>query len=191
MSTTIPGNIMRIKDALDAHFDSLGFEWKTQESQVAHSQAKPTIFALVCAERNGLNFPVVCPSVTIELRGVEVEPSDCAELDIVCHCVVVNSAILQREKTVMLDDGIHYAYLDEDGHTDAGVVEALFSDCLLLGEETLNALRGLAGVSELALIPPATLDDFPYCQCQAVCKVNMLSQRKPNPPAQPDYYDLL
>lgn len=88
----------------------------------------------------------------------------------------LNSAILEREKAVMLDDGIHYAYLDEDGYTDEGVVEALFSDCLLLGEETLNALRGIASVSELALIPPTTLEDFPHCQCQVMATISMLTQ---------------
>ncbi len=176
MATTIPGTIGRIKDALDAHFDGKGFEWKTQESQTEHSQAKPTVFAMFCAERNSRNFPVVCPSVTIELRGAEVENSDCISLDIACHCVVVNSAIIAREKAVMLDDGIHYAYLNEDGFTEDGVVEALFSDCLLLGEETLNALRCVAGVSDLALIPPASLEDFPYCQCQVVATVSMLTQ---------------
>ena len=176
MATTISGTIERIKAALDAHFASKGFAWKTQESQTEHSQAKPTVFALVCAERNSRNFPVVCPSVTIELHGAEVENSDRILLDIVCHCVVVNSAILQREKTVALDDGIHYAYLDEDGYTDEGVVEALFADCLLLGEETLNAFRGVAGVSDLVFIPPSSLDDFPYCQCQVMASVSMLTQ---------------
>lgn len=176
MATTIPGTIGRIKTALDAHFDSKGFAWKTQESQSEHEQAKPTVFALVCAERNSRNFPVVCPSVTVELRGAEVENSDRILLDIVCHCVVVNSAILQREKAVMLEDGIHYTYLNEDGFAEEGVVEALFSDCLLLGEETMNALRGVAGVSDLAFIPPSSLEDFPYCQCQVVATVSMLTQ---------------
>lgn len=176
MATTISGTIGRIKDALDAHFDSVGFELKTQESQTEYTKAKPTVFAFVCAERNGRNFPVICPSVTVELRGAEVENSDRILLDIACHCVVVNSSFLAREKTVMLDDGIHYAYLNEDGFTDEGVVEALFSDCLSLGEETLNALRGVAGVSDLAFIPPSSLDDFPYCQCQVMATVSMLTQ---------------
>ena len=114
--------------------------------------------------------------MTIELRGAVVENTDRMSLDIACHCVVVNSAIIEREKAVILDDGIHYAYLDEDGYTDAGVVEALFADCLLLGEETLNALRGMAGVSELALIPPTTLEDFPHCQCQVMATISMLTQ---------------
>ena len=131
---------------------------------------------MTCAQRTADNWPTVCPSVTIELRGAEVENSDRIALEIACHCVVVNSAILEREKAVMLDDGIHYAYLDEDGYTDAGVVEALFADCLLLGEEALNALRGMASVSELALIPPTTLEDFPHCQCQVMATISMLTQ---------------
>lgn len=176
MATTIPGTIERIKAALDAHFASKGFAWKTQESQDEHEQAKPTVYALTCAQRTADNWPTVCPSVTIELRGAAVENTDRFSLDIACHCVVVNSAILEREKAVMLDDGIHYAYLNEEGYTDEGVVEALFADCLLLGEETLNALRGVAGVSDLALIPPATLEDFPHCQCQVVATVSMLTQ---------------
>lgn len=176
MATTITATIDRIKNALDAYFDSKGFEWKTQESQSEHEQAKPTVFSLVCAERTGDNWPTICPSVTIELRGAEVETSDRISLDIACHCVVVNSAILEREKTVMLDDGIHYVYQDEDGYTDNGVVDALFADCILLGEETMNALRGMSGVSELAIIPPSTLDDFPHCQCQVVCTFSMLTQ---------------
>lgn len=176
MATTISGTIGRIKAALDAHFNGKGFAWKTRESQDEHEQAKPTVYAMTCAQRTGDNWPTVCPSVTIELHGAEVENSDRILLDIVCHCVVVNSAILEREKTVRLDDGIHYAYLNEDGYTDEGVVEALFADCLLLGEETLNALRGVAGVSDLALIPPATLEDFPHCQCQVMATVSMLTQ---------------
>lgn len=83
---------------------------------------------MTCAQRTADNWPTVCPSVTIELRGAEVENSDRIALEIACHCVVVNSTILEREKAVMLDDGIHYAYLDEDGYTDEDVVEALFSD---------------------------------------------------------------
>lgn len=86
----------------------------------------------------------------------------------------MNSAILEREKTVEVD-GVHH-FLNGEGYTDEGVVEALFADCLLLGEETLNALRGVAGVSDLALIPPATLEDFPHCQCQVVATVSMLTQ---------------
>lgn len=174
MATTIPGTIGRIKDALDTHFDGKGFEWKTQESQSEHEQAKPTVFAMVCAERNSRNFPVVCPSVTIELRGAAVENADRIMLDIACHCMVVNSAILEREKTVGVD-GVHH-FLTNEGYTDEGVVEALFSDCLLLGEETLNALRCVAGVSDLALFPPASLEDFPYCQCQVMATVSMLTQ---------------
>lgn len=174
MATTIPATIGRIKGALDAHFASKGFEWKTRESQDEHEQAKPTVYALTCAQRTGDNWPTVCPSVTIELRGAAVETTDRIALDIVCHCVVVNSAILEREKTVEVD-GIHH-FLTDEGYTDEGVVEALFSDCLLLGEETMNALRGVSGVSDLALIPPATLEDFPHCQCQVVATVSMLTQ---------------
>lgn len=66
--------------------------------------------------------------------------------------------------------------LTAGGYTDEGIVEALFSDCLLLGEETMNALRGVPSVSDLALIPPATLEDFPHCQCQVVATVSMLTQ---------------
>ena len=175
MATTIPGAIGRIKNALDAHFDSKGFEWKTRESQDVHEQAIPTVFAMVCADRTADNWPTICPSITIELKDASVM-RDAVSLNIVCHCVVVNSAILQREKAVMLDDGIHYVYQDVDGYTEEGVVEALFSDCLLLGEETLNAIRGLSGVSDLALVPPSSLDDFPYCQCQVIASVSMLTQ---------------
>lgn len=174
MATTIPATIGCIKDALDAHFASKGFAWKTRESQDEHEQAKPTVYALVCAQRTGDNWPTVCPSVTIELRGATVETADRIALDIACHCVVVNSAILEREKTVEVD-GVHH-FLPDEGYTDEGVVEALFSDCLLLGEETMNALRGVSGVSDLALILPATLEDFPHCQCQVVATVSMLTQ---------------
>lgn len=174
MATTITATIDRIKNALDAYFDSKGFEWKTQESQSEHEQEKPTVFSLVCAERTGDNWPTICPSVTIELRGAEVENSDRIALDIVCHCVVVNSAILEREKTVEVD-GVHH-FLTNEGYTDEGVVEALFADCLLLGEETLNALLGVSGVYDIALIPPKTMDDFPHCQCQVVASVSMLSR---------------
>lgn len=174
MATTISATIGRIKDALDAHFSQSGLEWKTQESQCEHEQGKPTVFAMVCAERNERNFPVVCPSVTIELRGAEVETTDRIMLDVVCHCVVVNSAILEREKTV--EDGGTWHFIHRDGYTDAGVVEALFADCLLLGEETLNALRDVTGVSNLALVPPETMDDFPYCQCKVVASISMLTQ---------------
>lgn len=110
----------------------------------------------------------------IELRGAVVENTDRMSLDIACYCVVVNSAILEREKTVGVD-GVHH-FLTNEGYTDEGVVEALFSDCLLLGEETLNALRCVAGVSDLALFPPASLEDFPYCQCQVMATVSMLTQ---------------
>lgn len=182
MATTIPATIERIKAALDAHFDGKGFAWKTRESQSEHEQAKPTVYAMTCAQRTGDNWPTVCPSVTIELRGAVVENTDRIMLDIACHCVVVNSAILEREKTVMLDDGLHYAYLDEDGYTDEGVVEALFSDCLLLGEETLNALRSIAGVSNVRLVPPDTMDDFPHCQCQVTATVTALTRYIPDIP---------
>ena len=74
MATTIPGTIERIKAALDAHFASNGFAWKTQESQDEHEQAKPTVYALTCAQRTADNWPTVCPSVTIELRGAAVSP---------------------------------------------------------------------------------------------------------------------
>ena len=176
MATTIPGAVGRIKDALDAHFETKGFAWKTRESQCEHEQGKPVVFALVCAERTADNWPTRCPSVTIELRDVAIEGADRATLDIACHCVVVNSAILEREKTVMLEDGIHYAYLDEDGYTDEGVVEALFSDCLLLAEETMHALRRIEGVGNVHLIPPATFEDFPHCQCQVTATVAALPQ---------------
>lgn len=174
MATTIPATIGRIKDALDAYFADKGFAWKTRESQTEHEQAKPTVYALVCAQRTGDNWPTVCPSVTIELRGAEVETTDRMLLDIECHCVVVNSAILEREKTVEVD-GIHH-FLTDEGYTDEGVVEALFSDCLLLAEETMNALRNVSGVSGIGIIPPATLEDFPHCQCQVVATVPMLTQ---------------
>lgn len=179
MATTIPGAIGRIKDALDAHFDSKGFEWKTRESQDVHEQARPTVFALVCADRTADNWPTICPSITIELKDAGVM-RDAVSLNIVCHCVVVNSAILQREKDVMLDDGIHYTYLDEDGYTDEGVKASLFSDCLLLAEETMNALRAMDGVTNIKLIPPDSLDDFPHCQCQVSATVSMLAQFIPD-----------
>ena len=72
MATTITGAIGRIKDALDAHFAAKGLEWKTEESQTVHTQAKPTVYALVCAERTGDNWPTACPSITIELREAAV-----------------------------------------------------------------------------------------------------------------------
>ena len=174
MATTIPATIGRIKDALDAHFASKGFEWKTRESQDEHEQAKPTVYAMTCAQRTGDNWPTVCPSVTIELRGAAVENTDRISLDIACHCVVVNSAILEREKTVEVD-GVHH-FLNGEGYTDEGVVEALFSDCLLLAEETMNALRNVPGVSDIGIIPQASMEDFPHCQSQVVATVSMLTQ---------------
>lgn len=174
MATTIPATIGCIKTALDAHFADKGFEWKTQESQSEHEQAKPTVYALVCAQRTGDNWPTACPSVTVELRGAAVENTDRISLEIACHCVVVNSAILEREKTV--GDGGVWHFINEDGYTEDGVVEALFSDCLLLGEETLNALRGISGVANIKLIPPAILDDFPHCQCQVTATVTALTR---------------
>lgn len=57
MATTIPATIGHIKAALDAHFASKGFEWKTRESQDEHEQAKPTVYALICAERTADNWP--------------------------------------------------------------------------------------------------------------------------------------
>lgn len=177
MATTIPGTIGRIKDALDAHFDSKGFEWKTEESQSEHHQAKPTVFALVCAERTSDNWPTVCPSVTIELQDATVMHESLA-LNIVCHCVVVNSAIIEREKMVKVDD--HYEFIDADGYTDEGVKEALFTDCLLLAEETMNALRAIAGVSNIKLIPPASFEDFPHCQCQVAATLAALTQFIPD-----------
>lgn len=177
MATTIPGTVERIKNALDAHFDSKGFEWKTQESQTEHSQAKPTVFAMVCAERNSDNWPTVCPSVTIEIQDATVT-NDAMAINFVCHCVVVNSAILEREKTVKVDD--HYEFQNIDGYTDQGAVEALFADCLLLAEETLNALRALAGVSGIRLIPPANFEDFPHCQCQVTATISALTQFIPD-----------
>ncbi len=179
MATTIPGTIGRIKTALDAHFNGKGFEWKTRESQDVHEQAKPMVYALVCAERTSDNWPTVCPSVTIELQDVTVMHESLA-LNIVCHCVVVNSAIIEREKAVMLEDGVHYAFLDADGYTDEGVKEALFSDCLALAEETMNALRAIAGVSNIKLMPPASFEDFPHCQCQVTATVTALTQFIPD-----------
>ena len=137
MATTITATIGRIKDALDAHFDGRSLAWKTGESQDGHEQAKPTVYALVCAERTDDNWPTVCPSITIEMQEAGAT-NDALTCNIVCHCVVVNSAIIEREKTVMLDDGVHYAFLDADGYTDHGVKSALFSDCLALAEETMN-----------------------------------------------------
>lgn len=174
MATTIPATIGRLKDALDAHFAGKGFEWKTRESQDKHEQAKPTVYALVCAQRTGDNWPAVCPSVTLELRGAAVETADRISLDIACHCVVVNSAILEREKTVEVD-GVHH-FLTDEGYTDEGVVEALFADCLLLAEETMNALRNVTGVSDIGIIPPATMEDFPHSQSQVVATVSMPTQ---------------
>lgn len=178
MATTIPAAIGRIKAALDAHFASKGFEWKTQESQTEHAQAKPIVFALVCAERTGDNWPTACPSVTIELRNVAVENASRSVLDLACHCVVVNSAIIEREKTVKVGD--HYEFLDADGYTDQGAVEALFGDCLLLAEETMNALRGVDGVSKVVLVPPDGIEDYPHCQCQVTASVAMLTQFVPD-----------
>lgn len=175
MATTIPGVIERVKKALDAHFDSRGFAWKTRESQGKHEQARPTVYALVCAERTADNWPTVCPSVTVVLQDAAVT-HESMTLNIACHCAVVNSAIIEREKTVMLEDGIHYAFLDADGYTDEGVKEALFADCLLLAEETMNALRGIAGMSAIRLVPPDTFDDFPHCQCQVTAAFSMLTQ---------------
>ncbi|MBR4985334.1 MAG: hypothetical protein IKY83_06320 [Proteobacteria bacterium] len=171
--TTIPDIIGRIKTALDAHFAAKGFEWKTQESQDAHSQSKPTVYALVCADRNAENWPNVCPSVTIELSESAVA-TERLTLGIICHCVVVNSAIIEREKTVKVGD--HYEFLDIDGYTDQGVREALFADCLLLAEETMHALRAQAGVTDIRLMPPDTLEDFPYCQCQVTATVTALAR---------------
>lgn len=180
MATTIRSTIERIVDALNSHFDANGYEWKTEESQSEHQQRKPVVYPYVCAKRNEANFPEICPSITVELTEVNTPTRDQLSLAIVCHCVVVNSSIIQREKTVMLDDGIHYAFLDEDGYTDEGVVEALFSDCMLLGEETMNALRSMAGVRDIRLIPASVLDDFPYCQCQVTATILMLSQFIPD-----------
>ena len=177
MATTIPGTIGRIKTALDAHFNGKGFEWKTRESQDVHEQAKPVVYALVCAERTSDNWPTVCPSVTIELQDVTVMHESLA-LNIVCHCVVVNSAIIEREKMVKVDD--HYEFIDADGYTDEGVKEALFTDCLLLAEETMNALRAIAGVSNIKLIPPASFEDFPHCQCQVTATLAALTQFIPD-----------
>ena len=174
MATTIPGAVSRIKTALDAHFEGKGFAWKTQESQTEHSQAKPTVFALVCANRTADNWPEVCPSVTLEVQDATVN-NDALALNLVCHCVIVNSAIIDREKMVR-NAADRYEFLTTDGFTEEGVREALFSDCLLLAEETMNALRGMAGVSNIRLIPPQSFEDFPHCQCQVTATVQALTQ---------------
>ena len=96
MATTIPATIGRIQAALDAHFGQKSYAWKTRESQGEHEQAKPTVYALVCAQRTADNWPTVCPSVTIELAEGTFD-RDSAQFVVVCHCVVVNSAIIERE----------------------------------------------------------------------------------------------
>lgn len=173
MSTTIPGAIGRIKDALELHFAQKGYEWKAEESQSVHAQQKPRIYPFLCADRNGANFPTVCPSITIEVTNIMAE-NQALTLGIVLHCVVVNSAIIEREKVQKKGD--FYEFLDGDGYTDTGVVEALYSDCLLLGEEALNALRPLPCVKTIKLTPPDSMDDFPYCQCEVSASVTALGQ---------------
>lgn len=173
MSTTIPGAIKGIKEALELHFANKGLEWKAQESQDEHSQQKPVIYPFLCADRNGANFPTVCPSITIEVTDVMAE-NQALTLGIVLHCVVVNSAIIEREHVQKKGD--FYEFLDGDGYTDTGVVESLYSDCLLLGEEALNALRPLPSVKNIKLVTPDSMDDFPYCQCQVSATVSALAQ---------------
>ena len=194
---TIPSVLDSIKAGLVSHFDALDFHWKTAPDQAEFEQAKPHVYLFNCpkAERNEANFPARMPSVTVVVDDAAILSADSIQLSLTLHCCVVNSAIIDREKTVMLDDGIHYAYQDEDGYTDAGVESSLYRDCMLLGEETMHALDGIDGtgrrVSDIRLIPPASdMDDFPYCQCQVTCKVAMLNARKPVP-TDDSYYDLL
>ncbi len=171
---TITTIVERIKHDIEAYFESKDYAWKIEESQAAHAQQKPVVYPLVCAERNNANFPNQCPSITIEVIDVSIEANQQLQMNLLLHCVVVNSAIIEREKTIKSGD--KYVFLDKDGFTENGVVEAIFSDCLLLAEETMNALRASEGVSNLKLHPPISLDDFPYCQCQVSAGVSTITQ---------------
>jgi hypothetical protein len=44
----------------------------------------------------------------------------------------------------------------------------------------MYALHTIAGVSNIKLIPPETLDDFPYCQCQVMATATALTQYIPD-----------
>lgn len=178
MGTMIKTAVERLKQELDDHFNKTAFAWKSEESQSEHRQSKPVVFVFNCPDRNGRNFPNTCPSVTIELGCATVEGEDSLSLDVVCHCVVVNSAILEREKTVKVDDA--YIYIKEDGYTDDGVIKALFSDCLLLGEVVMNVVRAMPRASNIKLIPPDAIEDFPYCQCQVSATLRALTQYEAN-----------
>ena len=63
METTIPASIGRIKAALDAHFGQKSYAWKTRESQGEHEQAKPTVYALVCAQRTAIIVDIINESM--------------------------------------------------------------------------------------------------------------------------------
>ena len=193
---TILSVLESLKDGLEAYFNALDYHWKTQSGLSGYNEGKPYFYLLNCpkTERTDDNFPIRMPSVTVVVTDAAMQGGDTVTLSLVLHCCVANSATLDREIVQKSDGG--YSYLETDGYTDAGIEQSLFRDCLLLGEEVMRGLAGIDGtgrrVSELRLVPPSSdMEDFPHCQCQVVCKVNMLSQPKPIPPAQPDYNDLL
>ena len=196
---TIISVLDSIGTQLKSYFNSMDYHWKTAPNQSEFGQAKPYVYLLNCpkTERNADNFPLKMPSVTIEVTEAAIQSNSEIDLSLTLHCCVVNASVIDREKTIMLDDGIHYAYLDTDGYTDEGTDGNLYKDCMLLGELTLHCMDGIDGtgrrVSELRLIPPASdMEDFPYCQCQVTCRVVMLNTHKPtSAQTDADYYDLL
>lgn len=181
---TIVSVLDSIRQRLAACFESNDYHWKTQADQSVFEQAKPFIYLLNCpkTERNDANFPVMSPSITVEVTEAAIQSSAAVQLSLVLHCCVVDSATIEREKTVMTENGTH-RYIDADGYTDADIERRLYRDCLLLGEVVLHAMDGMnvdgRNVSELRLIPPTSdMEDFPYCQCQVSCKVAMLNAPK-------------
>lgn len=184
-----------IKSKLDEYYAKLGMTWKEKESQGDFYQATPEIYLFTCpkTERDPDGWPRKSPAITVVLDGWSMQGNDDVELDVSFHCCVVNSSVIDREKTTK--DGGYIHFLTTDGYTDSGVDCNLYKDCLTLGEITANAVNFLDGVvcrvNDIKLDPPdPNTPDFPFCTCTVRARLGMLQTRR-GAPLYESWYGLL
>lgn len=160
-----------LAEGLKSYFAESPFEFKGTDSSIEYTKEIPHIYTwcVPMDDRNSSNYPTKIPSIALILDKIDPNGS-LSKASITAHIAVANPSICDSEKVRFDVESGSWKFLDSKSYTQDRAYIDLYTNCLLLGTETITALQRLSKGSlvldNVAFNPPDTeLEDFPYAQC--------------------------
>lgn len=187
-------NVFQLFDSLEKSLndyfqsESNPFVFKGSENPEEFIPARPFVykFLVPVCDRNDQNFPQKIPSIALILDDLGEENGlDIASIS--AHIAVVCPSISDKETIVFDQEKQAYVFKETDEYTQSQAYHDLYSQCLLLANETRCILQKFEEtryiISDMSLNPPdSSMPDFPFSTCSISFKISIRQSYRTDSP---------